>query len=74
VWNSADNEGRDTTETAASLVRLMGNSLLDVCVFGRVAKVNAGFYAKEKTTSGRLTSDEVLRYHFTPIPKFVSVS
>jgi succinate dehydrogenase/fumarate reductase flavoprotein subunit len=43
--------------------RLMGNSLLDVCVFGRIAGVNAALYAKEKAKDGRLTLDHVRRYH-----------
>jgi len=43
--------------------RLMGNSLLDVCVFGRIAGVNAALYAKEKAKEGRLTLDHVRRYH-----------
>jgi succinate dehydrogenase/fumarate reductase flavoprotein subunit len=43
--------------------RLMGNSLLDVCVFGRIAGVNAALYAKEKVKDGRLTLDHVRRYH-----------
>jgi succinate dehydrogenase/fumarate reductase flavoprotein subunit len=43
--------------------RLMGNSLLDVCVFGRIAGVNAAIYAKEKTKEGRLTLDHVRKYH-----------
>lgn len=43
--------------------RLMGNSLLDVCVFGRIAGVSAAIYAKEKAQDGRLTLDHVRRYH-----------
>jgi len=43
--------------------RLMGNSLLDVCVFGRIAGVSTSLYAKEKTKDGRLTLDHVRRYH-----------
>jgi succinate dehydrogenase/fumarate reductase flavoprotein subunit len=43
--------------------RLMGNSLLDVCVFGRIAGVNAAIYAKEKVKEGRLSLDHVRRYH-----------
>jgi succinate dehydrogenase/fumarate reductase flavoprotein subunit len=43
--------------------RLMGNSLLDVCVFGRIAGVSAALYVKEKTKDGRLTLDHVRRYH-----------
>jgi hypothetical protein len=41
----------------------MGNSLLDVCVFGRIAGVNAALYVKEKAKDGRLTLDHVRRYH-----------
>jgi succinate dehydrogenase / fumarate reductase flavoprotein subunit/L-aspartate oxidase len=43
--------------------RLMGNSLLDVCVFGRIAGASAAFYAKEKSKEGKLTLDHVRRYH-----------
>jgi succinate dehydrogenase / fumarate reductase flavoprotein subunit/L-aspartate oxidase len=43
--------------------RLMGNSLLDVCVFGRIAGVSAAIYAKEEYKDGRLNLDHVRRYH-----------
>jgi len=43
--------------------RLMGNSLLDVCVFGRIAGVSAAQYAKEKSKDGRLTLEHVRRYN-----------
>jgi succinate dehydrogenase / fumarate reductase flavoprotein subunit/L-aspartate oxidase len=43
--------------------RLMGNSLLDVCVFGRIAGINAAQYVKEKAKEGRLSLDHVRRYH-----------
>jgi len=43
--------------------RLMGNSLLDVCVFGRIAGVSAALYAREKAKDGRLSLDHVRRYH-----------
>lgn len=43
--------------------RLMGNSLLDVCVFGRIAGVNAAIYVKERFKEGRLTLDHVRRYN-----------
>lgn len=43
--------------------RLMGNSLLDVCVFGRIAGVSAASYIKEKFKDGKLTLDHVRRYH-----------
>jgi succinate dehydrogenase/fumarate reductase flavoprotein subunit len=41
----------------------MGNSLLDVCVFGRIAGASASVYAKEKFKDGKLTLDHVRRYH-----------
>ena len=43
--------------------RLMGNSLLDVLVFGRIAGRNAAIYAKEKAREGRLTLDHIRAYH-----------
>jgi succinate dehydrogenase/fumarate reductase flavoprotein subunit len=43
--------------------RLMGNSLLDVCVFGRIAGMGAAAYVKEEAKDGRLTLDHVRRYH-----------
>ncbi len=43
--------------------RLMGNSLLDVTVFGRIAGISASLYAKEKAKEGKLTLDHVRRYH-----------
>ena len=43
--------------------RLMGNSLLDVCVFGRIAGVSAAHYVKEKAKDGKLNLDHVRRYH-----------
>jgi succinate dehydrogenase / fumarate reductase flavoprotein subunit/L-aspartate oxidase len=43
--------------------RLMGNSLLDVCVFGRIAGRSASLYVKEKAKDGKLTLDHVRRYH-----------
>jgi len=43
--------------------RLMGNSLLDVLVFGRIAGRSAAIYAKEKAREGRLTLDHVRAYH-----------
>lgn len=43
--------------------RLMGNSLLDVCVFGRIAGESAALYAKERFKEGRLTLDHVRRYN-----------
>jgi len=43
--------------------RLMGNSLLDITVFGRIAGKNAAVYAKEKAKDGRLTLEHVRRHH-----------
>jgi succinate dehydrogenase/fumarate reductase flavoprotein subunit len=43
--------------------RLMGNSLLDVCVFGRIAGMSASEYVKGKFKDGKLTLDHVRRYH-----------
>jgi succinate dehydrogenase / fumarate reductase flavoprotein subunit/L-aspartate oxidase len=43
--------------------RLMGNSLLDVCVFGRIAGISASEYVKGKFKDGKLTLDHVRRYH-----------
>ena len=43
--------------------RLMGNSLLDVMVFGRIAGKNAALYAKERAKEGKLTLDHVRTYH-----------
>jgi len=43
--------------------RLMGNSLLDITVFGRIAGRNAALYAKEKAKDGTLALDHVRRYH-----------
>ena len=43
--------------------RLMGNSLLDVMVFGRIAGCTAAQYAKTKFRDGQLTLDHVRKYH-----------
>jgi succinate dehydrogenase/fumarate reductase flavoprotein subunit len=43
--------------------RLMGNSLLDVCVFGRIGGMSAAEYVKGKFKDGKLTLDHVRRYH-----------
>ncbi|MFC1957764.1 FAD-binding protein [Chloroflexota bacterium] len=43
--------------------RLMGNSLLDMLVFGRIAGQNTAIYAKENARGGRLTLDHVSAYH-----------
>ena len=43
--------------------RLMGNSLLDVMVFGRIAGRNAALYAREAARDGALSLDHVRAYH-----------
>ncbi len=43
--------------------RLMGNSLLDVTAFGRIAGETAGKYAKERADIGKLTVDHVRNFH-----------
>jgi succinate dehydrogenase/fumarate reductase flavoprotein subunit len=43
--------------------RLMGNSLLDVVVFGRIAGCSASEYAKTKFKPGALTLEHVRKYH-----------
>jgi succinate dehydrogenase/fumarate reductase flavoprotein subunit len=43
--------------------RLMGNSLLDIHVFGRIAGKNATIYAKEKAKEGKLTLEHIRAYH-----------
>ncbi len=43
--------------------RLMGNSLLDICVFGRLAGEAAGKFVKDRSEIGKLTVDHVARYH-----------
>lgn len=43
--------------------RLMGNSLLDVMVYGRIAGITAAEYAKKKFKDGKLTLDHVQKYH-----------
>jgi len=43
--------------------RLMGNSLLDVLVFGRIAGANAAIYAREKAKDGKLSLEHVRAYH-----------
>lgn len=45
--------------------RLMGNSLLDVTVFGRIAGVTAAEYAEKKATSGKLSLSHVKKYNNT---------
>jgi succinate dehydrogenase/fumarate reductase flavoprotein subunit len=43
--------------------RLMGNSLLDILVFGRIAGRNAAIYAREKFEDAPMTLDHVRRYN-----------
>jgi succinate dehydrogenase/fumarate reductase flavoprotein subunit len=43
--------------------RLMGNSLLDVMVYGRIAGKTAAAYAKQKYKPGKLTLEHVRKYH-----------
>jgi len=43
--------------------RLMGNSLLDITVFGRLAGRTAGKFAKERTEVGKIGVEHVRRYH-----------
>ncbi|MFH1087230.1 MAG: FAD-binding protein [Chloroflexota bacterium] len=43
--------------------RLMGNSLLDVMLFGRIAGKNAALHARERTQDGKLTLEHVRKYH-----------
>jgi succinate dehydrogenase / fumarate reductase flavoprotein subunit/L-aspartate oxidase len=43
--------------------RLMGNSLLDITVFGRLAGEAAGKFAKERGEVGRLSVEHVRAYH-----------
>ena len=43
--------------------RLMGNSLLDVMVYGRIAGMTAAEYAKKKYKDGKLNLDHVRKYH-----------
>jgi succinate dehydrogenase/fumarate reductase flavoprotein subunit len=43
--------------------RLMGNSLLDVTVFGRIAGTNAGRFAKQRQSIGELNLEHVRKYN-----------
>jgi succinate dehydrogenase / fumarate reductase flavoprotein subunit/L-aspartate oxidase len=43
--------------------RLMGNSLLDIAVFGRLAGESAGKYVKERSEIGGLSVEHVRKYH-----------
>jgi succinate dehydrogenase/fumarate reductase flavoprotein subunit len=41
----------------------MGNSLLDICVFGRISGRTAAEYVKGQAQDGALTLDHVRAYH-----------
>ncbi|MEE8619970.1 MAG: succinate dehydrogenase/fumarate reductase flavoprotein subunit, partial [Dehalococcoidia bacterium] len=43
--------------------RLMGNSLMDIVVFGRIAGRNAVVFARVKAREGELTLKHVKAYH-----------
>ncbi|MBD3403195.1 FAD-binding protein [candidate division GN15 bacterium] len=43
--------------------RLMGNSLLDIMVYGRIAGEHAAAYAKEQATDGKLSLEHVKTYN-----------
>jgi succinate dehydrogenase / fumarate reductase flavoprotein subunit/L-aspartate oxidase len=43
--------------------RLMGNSLLDIMVFGRISGKNAAVYARENAAEGALSLEHVVRYN-----------
>jgi succinate dehydrogenase/fumarate reductase flavoprotein subunit len=43
--------------------RLMGNSLLDIMVYGRIAGATAAAYAKEKANGSKLSLDHVVNYN-----------
>ncbi len=43
--------------------RLMGNSLLDIMVYGRIAGTNAAKFALNDSQDGELTLDHVRKYH-----------
>ena len=43
--------------------RLMGNSLLDIMVYGRIAGASAATYVKDKAEDGALTLDHVVKYN-----------
>ncbi|MDY6842585.1 MAG: FAD-binding protein [Thermodesulfobacteriota bacterium] len=43
--------------------RLMGNSLLDILVFGRIAGIHAAKFAQENAKEGKITLDHVRKYH-----------
>jgi len=43
--------------------RLMGNSLLDIMVYGRIAGKNAAVYAKDKANGSKMSLDHVVKYN-----------
>jgi succinate dehydrogenase/fumarate reductase flavoprotein subunit len=43
--------------------RLMGNSLLDIMVFGRIAGKSAAVYARDKAKSGKMNLNHVVKYN-----------
>ena len=43
--------------------RLMGNSLLDIMVFGRIAGETAATFVKEKANGAKLTLDHAVKYN-----------
>lgn len=43
--------------------RLMGNSLLDIMVYGRIAGKSAADYARTKAQNGKLSLEHVVRYN-----------
>jgi len=43
--------------------RLMGNSLLDIMVYGRISGENAGQFALNKAEDGALSLEHVNKYH-----------
>ncbi|HHS12214.1 MAG TPA: FAD-binding protein [bacterium] len=54
--------------------RLMGNSLLDVTVFGRITGVTAADYVKSKYKDGKPTLEHVRKYHQELIEAGVNVN
>jgi succinate dehydrogenase/fumarate reductase flavoprotein subunit len=43
--------------------RLMGNSLLDIMVFGRISGANAAIYAKKSAKDGKLSLEHAINYN-----------
>jgi succinate dehydrogenase/fumarate reductase flavoprotein subunit len=43
--------------------RLMGNSLLDIMVFGRISGANASAFAKESAKDGKLSLEHAIKYN-----------